>query len=333
MTMSVPSPEALVITGPTGTGKSELAVAVAERVGGEIISADSRQIYRRMDIGTGKPGQDLRARVIHHGLDLVEPDGSYSAGRFAVDARRWIGVIRGRGRVPVIVGGTGFFIRALLDPLAGEPDVDDRRRDRLRRYLSGCSVRELKRWLTRLDPARAEQLSAEGGRQRLSRSLEVCVLSGRSHSWWIEAPPAAPAAPPLSALLFCLSLPLDQLYARLERRFGGMVDEGLLDEVRELARRFPEEAPGFKSLGYAQLMAHLRGEWTLDQALEEAKRHTRRFARRQLTWFRHQLPGDAVWLRADVPCGRLARVIAQRWVEATAGTTGSPPSAPVGSVG
>lgn len=330
MTMSVPSPEALVITGPTGTGKSELAVVVADRLGGEIISADSRQIYRGMDIGTAKPAHDLRARIVHHGLDLVEPAGSYSAGRFAVDARRWIGEIRARGRVPVIAGGTGFFIRALLDPLAAEPDMDDRRKERLRRHLSAHSMEELKRWLVRLDPARAEQLSSEGGRQRLSRSLEVCLLSGHAHSWWIGGPPAAP---PLSAIVFCLSLPLSQLYARLERRLRGMMDEGLLDEVRELARRFPEEAPGFKTLGYAELMAHLRGEWTLNQALAAAKRHTRRFARRQLTWCRHQLPGDAVWLRADDPRGRLANAIAQRWVEATAGTTGSPPSAPVGSAG
>ncbi|NIS02573.1 MAG: tRNA (adenosine(37)-N6)-dimethylallyltransferase MiaA, partial [Gemmatimonadetes bacterium] len=161
-------PGAIVITGPTGTGKSALAVRVAERVNGEIISADSRQVYRHMDVGTAKPSSALRRRVPHHGLERLDPDDSYSAGGFARDAWGWIEEIRARGRTPIIVGGTGFFIRALLVPLGPEPAGDPERRARLRRYLSGLPVAELHRWLQRLDPPRAQQLSGEGGRQRLA---------------------------------------------------------------------------------------------------------------------------------------------------------------------
>jgi tRNA dimethylallyltransferase len=272
--MSSPAlPEAIVITGPTGTGKSTLAVEVAERLNGAMISADSRQIYRHMDIGTAKPPPALRGRVPHYGLDLLDPDESYSAGRFAGDAWGWIEEIGGRRRVPVVVGGTGFFIRALLEPLGPEPEPMPERRARLRRYLSGLSVDELRRWLKRLDPQRAEQLIGEGGGQRLGHSLEVVLLSGRSHSWWFGRP--AEHAP-LAAGVFCLALPREELNRRIDERFDRMMEAGLLDEVRGLLERFDAEAPGLNSVGYAELVAHLSGASTLEVAVETAKRSTTR---------------------------------------------------------
>ena len=304
------APAAIVITGPTGTGKSELAVEVAERVGGEIISADSRQVCRYMDIGTAKPPETLRQRVPHHGLDRVSPDESYSAGRFAREARDSIRQIRARGHLPIVVGGTGFFVRALLDPLSPEPHVDRARRDRLRRHLSVYPVDQLKCWLQRLDPVRAEELEREGGQQRLARSLEVVLTSGKTHSWWFLCPPEAA---PIRALVFCLQLAREKLYRRIDDRLDRMIADGMLDEVRDLLDRHGSEAPGLRAVGYAELVSHLLGERTMDDAVEHAKRSARRFARRQMTWFRHQLPDDAVWLDAEVPLEQLVGEIVELW--------------------
>lgn len=323
------TPQAIVITGATGTGKTELAVEVAARTSGEIISADSRQVYRQMDIGTGKPGEALRRRIPHHGLDCLEPDESYSAGRFARDAWRWITQVREHGRTPIVVGGTGFFIRALIAPLGPEPTSEPEQRMRLRNYLSGHAPQELKRWLRRLDPRRAEQLAREGGRQRLARSLEVALLSGRPHSWWLAQSPETPA---LRAMVFCLDLPRHELYERIDRRFDRMMAEGLLDEVRKLLSRFPATAPGLRSVGYVELVSHLHGERTLDEAIEDARRSTRRFARRQLTWFQHQLPEHTIWLAADRPRSELADEIARRWEEQVT-RPGSEASSPLASGG
>jgi len=304
--------DAIIITGATGTGKSQLAVEVAEKLGGEIISADSRQVYRYMDIGTAKPSVSDRRRVPHYGIDHLDPDESYSAGRFARDAWRWVREIQGRGRVPLIVGGTGFFVGALLTPLGPEPDLDPERRARLRRYLTGRSPAELQAWLARLDPPRAEQLRDEGGTQRLARSLEVVLLSGRRHSWWLDQPPETAALP---AAVCCLQVPRDELYRRIDTRFEIMMTAGMLDEVRQLLDRFPADSPGLKSVGYVELGAHVRSEMSLEKAVEGAKRSTRRFARRQLTWFKHQLPEHTNWLDAARSRDALIEEICRMWDE------------------
>ena len=318
---SNPAPDGIVLTGPTATGKSQLAVEICERLGGEIISADSRQVYRGMDIGTAKPTAASRDRVPHHGLDRIPPDHSYSAGRFASDAEAWINAIRVRGAVPVVVGGTGLFIRALLTPLAPEPQSEGDRRERLRRHLVARPLDRLKAWLRRLDPARAEQLSVEGGPQRIARSLEVILLSGRSHSWWLRRTPELPALS--NPLVFCLQIEREELYGRIDARFDRMMAEGLLEEVKGLVDSYPEGAPGLKSVGYTELIGHLRGELTLEEAVEQAKHSTRQYARRQLSWFRHQLPADTVWLDALRASRDLVRDVGRRWEEALQSGTGS----------
>ena len=323
---SRPRREAIVITGPTGTGKTELAVEVAERLDGEIVSADSRQVYRYLDIGTAKPQRSLRDRVPHHGLDLLNPGESYSAGRFARDAREWISAIAQRGRVPIVAGGTGFFIRALLSPLGPEPEFDSKRRAGLRRLLGGWPIERLREWLERLDPRRASQLESEGGPQRLARSLEVVLLSGRPHSWWLDQ---APETAPLASLIVCLRLAREDLYRRIDRRLDEMMAAGLLEEARQLIGRFPEGAPGLKAVGYVEMISHLRGELTLSEAVEKAKRNTRHFARRQLTWFRHQLPADTLWLDAGSSREDLVAEVVRFWERGL--RAGSRESPPIGS--
>lgn len=305
-------PVALVITGPTATGKTALSLDVAERLDGEIISMDSRQVYRGMDIGTAKVTPDQRARVPHHGLDLVDPDERYSAGRFARDARRWIEEIRARGHTPILVGGTGFFLRALTHPLFREPEMPERAREALKRWLERQPEEKLRRWLADLDPATARTLEASGGRQRVARALEVALLTGRPLSWWHRHAP--PETPPLPLLIFVLWLPREQLYRRINDRVLEMIEAGWVDEVRALLERgYDLDDPGMVATGYPELVAYIRGEWSLEEAIEATQRATRRYARRQLTWFRHQLPPGAIWLDATRPRAELVDTIVDIW--------------------
>ena len=306
-------PEALVLTGPTATGKTALALELAGRLDAEVVSMDSRQVYRGMDIGTAKATAAERARAPHHGLDVVEPGERYSAGRFARDARRWMSEIRARGRLPLLAGGTGFFLKALTHPLFEEPELPREPRRRLDRYLGGLPEEELLRWLDTLDPGAAARLRGGGGRQRMQRTLEVALLSGRPLSWWHEAAPPQPE--PLRALILVLEVPPEELDRRIAARVDAMAAAGLLEEVRGLTEAgHDEDAAGMTGTGYRELLPVLRGERPLDEALAEVKRNTRRYARRQRTWLRHQLPRvGVVRLDGTQPLAELAARAEALW--------------------
>ena len=292
---------ALAITGPTTSGKTALSIAVAERLGGEVISMDSRQVYRGLDIGTDKASLVQRARVRHHGLDLVDPDQRYSAGQFARDADRWIREIRGRGHLPVFAGGTGFFLRAVTNPLFDEPEMDPSRRESLRAVLERWDPAKLGRAVRVLDPERAD-LALEGGRQRLLRTLEVALLTGRPLSrWHAEQHERGQALPGHSVTIVVLELPRERLDRNIDARVDAMQTRGLLDEVRRLASAgYDEKSPGMSGTGYRELLAVLRGSTTLEDALDQMKMQTRQYARRQLTWFRNQLAKGVVRIDATV---------------------------------
>ena len=286
------APEFLAIAGATATGKTALSLAVAEALGGEIVSMDSRQIYRGMDVGTDKVAAGIRARIPHHGLDIRDPDESYSAGEFARDAARWMGEIRARGGVPVLAGGTGFFLKALMEPLFEEPRLDPARVTRLRRFLGERRLEELERWVRALDPERAT-LAVEGGMQRIERTLEITLLTGRPLSWWHQT--AQEDAPAAEGMVVVLEVPRDELDRRIDERVGTMAERGLVEEVRGLAARgYGAGDPGMSGTGYREILAHLEGGLSLEEALDATRRATRRYARRQLTWFRNQLPPDTV---------------------------------------
>jgi tRNA dimethylallyltransferase len=301
----------LTVTGATTTGKTSVSVAVAEALGGEIISMDSRQVYRGMDIATDKIRPPLLGTVPHHGLDLREPNERYSAGMYARDARGWIDGIRERGRVPLLVGGTGFFLKALIDPIFAEPAFDPDHRDRLRAYLEAQPTERLQGWVRRLDPERAE-LAIEGGPHRLQRTLEVAILSGRPLTWWHKH--AEVEAPARSSVIVVLELPREELDRRINARVDRMLERGLLDEVRTLMEAgFGPGDPGMTGTGYRELRAHLLGEMELEEALESMRSQTRKYARRQITWFRHQLPDDVRRLDADRPKDELVAAVIQAW--------------------
>jgi tRNA dimethylallyltransferase len=308
-------PRFLALVGPTASGKTSLSLALAEGLDVEIISMDSRQIYRGMDVGTGKVTLRERARVPHHGLDIRDPGEAYSAGQFARDCRGWIQGIEDRGKVPLLVGGTGFFLRSLTHPLFSEPTLDKIRLGALRDHLNGLPLSELLRWAQAMEPGRWEGESLEGGRHRLTRALEIALLTGRSLSWWHSQGP--PAEEPLPGVVMVLEHPREVLYERINKRVRAMVEEeGLVEEVMGLleAGCSPED-PGMTGAGYREAVAHLRGSLPLDRMIEEIQKAHRRYARRQITWFRHQLPPDAWVLDATRPQEELVERVMVLWHE------------------
>lgn len=308
-------PRALAVTGPTTSGKTALSVEVAKALHAEIISMDSRQVYAGMDIGTDKVRAEERGGVPHFGLDVVRPDSAFSAGQWARMARAWIDEIELRQHVPLLVGGTGFFLRALTHPMFEEPEVDERRREALRRWLLSRSRHELEAWVRTVDPDRAE-LAIAGGPQRLTRTLEVALLSGRPLSHWHrQGEVDAPAVP---CLVIVLELERHELDRRIDARVSSMMDRGFPDEVRDLLQRgFDVDAPGMTGTGYREMVRVIRGEMQLDEALFEMRRQTRQYARRQMTWFRNQLP-DALRLDALAPRTLLVEQICEAWEQAVA---------------
>ena len=301
----------IAIVGPTAAGKTALSLEVATRVDGEIISVDSRQVYRDMDVGTAKATRQQRARIPHHGLDLVAPGERFSAGEFGRRARKWIEEIDARGRRPVLVGGTGFFLRSLTHPIFTEPDLEPGRREALRDWLARLEREEVERWLRALDPVTAARLQASGGAQRLTRALELPLLTGRTLAWWHRESP--PEARPTELSIFVLDLPRDRLFRAIDARVGDMMEAGLLDEVRGLLERgYDEGDPAMNATGYIELLPVVRDGADLETALERIRKNTRAYARRQLTWFRHQLPPGAVWLDGTRAHDELADEIVSR---------------------
>ena len=307
-------PVGIAIVGPTASGKTALSIDVARRLDAEILSMDSRQVYRGMDVGTAKATAAEQAAAPHHGLDLIDPDERFSAGRFAAYARARIHEIRARGRVPVLVGGTGFFLRALTEPLFEEPRIDAVRRRELERVLRTLDDDALRGWLNALDPATAGTLARGGGRQRMLRALEVALLTGRSIGWWHRHSPATEPAVPLLVVL--LELERAELDRRIDARVHAMIEAGLVDEVRTLLDAGVDpEAPGMTATGYREIVEHLSGRASLADAIMQIQLATRQYARRQLTWFRNQLGANVLRLDATRPAGDLGALIVKAWDE------------------
>jgi tRNA dimethylallyltransferase len=295
-----------VIVGPTAVGKTAVALALAARWPLEVVSADSRQVYRRLDIGTAKPTRKDRARVPHHGLDLVDPGSRYSAGHFARDAQAWIGDIRDRGRLPVVVGGTGLYIRALAEGLFREPALDPARRRALDAWTARLEPIELLRWAGRLDPG-----FRGGGRQRAARAVEVALLTGHPLSYWQQAARDRAVIEPWYILL---TVPRPVLHARIARRAEEMVRRGLIEEVASvLSEGHPPSAAGLDGIGLREAVEYLHGGRPRESVAEAIAVSTRQYAKRQQTWFRHQLVGTALTLDATRSPERLATEIADAW--------------------
>ncbi len=297
-----------VLCGPTAVGKTAVALALAATWEMEVVSADSRQIYRNLDIGTAKPTRKERHRLPHHGLDLVAPGERYSAGRFARDAAGWIRDLRLREKTPVVVGGTGLYIRALADGLFKEPALDPDRRRELERWTGALEDGELVRWATRLDPG-----FRGGGRQRAQRAIEVALLTGRALSHWQQAARTGGAIRPWYVVL---TVPRPILHQRILRRSKEMVQRGVIEEVAAvLAEGVAQDAPGLDAIGMREAVAYLQGRLEREAVAETIATSTRQYAKRQETWFRHQLSGPVLTLDATRAPDQVAAEIAGAWAE------------------
>lgn len=295
----------LAIVGPTATGKSALGMALAERLSGEILNADALQVYRGFDIGTAKPGAEERARVPHHLIDILEPHEPYSAGEFARRARETIAEIEGRGRLPVVVGGSGLYLRALFQGISPVPPGDPEVRARLRERLAEEGLPALVQELWRLDPPTAARLKP-GDTQRVLRALEVALVAGRPLSAFLAEQPFGSQR--IAVINVGLTVPRSILYDQIAGRVARMVEEGWLEEVAGLLRQgLSPDLPAFQAIGYRQLVRHLRGEGSLDEAIGETVKATRRFAKRQETWFRKE--SDVTWFSAQELEQRIPQVI------------------------
>lgn len=277
--------ELRVVCGPTAAGKSALALALAERVGATIVSADSRQVYRGFDIGTAKPTDDDRRRVPHAGVDVLAPEEPYSAAAWARDAEGWIAGARASGRVPIVVGGTGFYLRALLAPLFQAPSLDLVRRARLGVWLAARPLAELRRWCRALDPDRAHL-----GRTQLLRAVETALLLGTR----LSALHRSHARAPTFTARYLVVDPGPDLQARIERRVDTMLAAGWVEEVRRLRTLVPAGAPAWHATGYRTIAALVAGTVPAQEARRQVIVETRQYAKRQRTWFRHQLPAARV---------------------------------------
>jgi tRNA dimethylallyltransferase len=295
-----------VLVGPTGIGKTAVALALAAHWPLEVISADSRQVYRRLDIGTAKPTPKERVRVPHHGIDLIDPGTRYSAGRFTREANGWLGDIRGRGRMPVVVGGTGLYVRALAEGLFAEPPIDAARRRALDAWVSLLDPLDLVRWAGRLDAG-----FQGGGRQRAARAIEVPLLTGYSLTHWQRT---ARAQGVLDPWYIVLTAPRPVLQARIQRRADEMVRRGLIEETAAvLSEGHAPHAPGLDGVGIREAVEYLHGKRTRESVAEAIAISTRQYAKRQETWFRHQIGPGRLTLDATRPPETLAAEIAEAW--------------------
>ena len=288
----------VAVAGPTGSGKSDLALALAHRFDGEIVNCDSLQVYRHFDIGTAKLPAAERRGVPHHLIDILNPDELFTAGEYARRARAAVQDIARRGKLPILAGGTGFYLRALLDGLFAGPSRDPSLRDRLSRR-EARRPGSLHRLLTRFDRATAQKIHPHDV-PKVTRALEVCLLTRRPASELFREGRAALAG--FRTLKLGLLPDREALYARLDQRCAAMFAGGLVEEVqRILDLGYAPQSKPFESHGYKQALQCIRGELNLREAIFYAQRNTRQYAKRQLTWFRREV--GLVWLKgfADTP--------------------------------
>ncbi len=299
---------ALVIAGPTAVGKTEVALVLAQHFPAEIISADSRQVYRFMNIGTAKPEPEQLQLVPHHFIDICNPDEVYSAGQFGREARGRVLEIQQRGKAPIIVGGSGLYLRALLEGFSEALPSQRVLQAKLKQRAEQEGSAALHAELARVDPLSAQRLHRNDA-HRIVRALEVFYSKQTSmHKFWETA--SAPA--PFAYRFFCLNLERRALYERINRRAEKMLASGLVEECRQLlARGYHPQLNALQTVGYKEVFSHLAGELDEPAMLELIQRHTRQYAKRQLTWFRKA--ARAEWI--DVEESESGAVIAKRICE------------------
>lgn len=277
-------PKIVIIVGPTAVGKSKVAMEVAERFNGEIVSGDSMQIYRNMDIGTAKPSKEDRERVRHHLIDIRNPDEDFDAARFKDEASKAIVDINGRGFIPIIVGGTGLYIKALTEGIFDVPEVDKALRERLRKEAEESGLSVLYKRLMDTDPEAAEKIGPHNT-HRILRALEVFYHTGKPISEYQKEHSFSER--PYDTLKIGLLKERETLYKDIDERVEGMIKAGLVEEVSGIiGMGYGLNLKAMQSIGYCHICNYLKGDYTLGEAVTLMKRDTRHYAKRQMTWFR-----------------------------------------------
>ncbi|MFQ5929864.1 MAG: tRNA (adenosine(37)-N6)-dimethylallyltransferase MiaA [Acidobacteriota bacterium] len=281
----------VALVGPTASGKSTLAVRAAQALDGEVVNCDSVQVYRSLDVGTAKPTEEQRRQVPHHLYDIIDPDQYFSAGRYMVEARKVCREIAQPGQIPFVVGGSGLYLRALLEGVFEGPARSEEIRERLRKIGCRKGLDYLHRLLKKKDPQAALRVQP-GDRIRIVRALEIYFLTGKPIS---ELQPRREPLKDLSILKIGLNLPRSILYDRINRRVSQMFRSGLIEEVNQLLDRgYSPDCKGFEALGYRHAISLLGGNLSREEAIKLTQRDTRRYAKRQMTWFRRE--EDIHWL-------------------------------------
>ena len=306
---TVATPLLIALVGPTAAGKSALGLRLALGHGGEIVSCDSLQVYRGLDVGSAKPTLEERRRVPHHLVDVVDPDEPFSAADYARRGRQVLASIRARGAAPIVVGGTGLYLRALLHGLFEGPSRDEALRARLEAMAARHGQPRLHRWLARVDPDSAARIDP-ADRIRVVRALEVFHKTGRPLSGHHRA--GAEPLPGFNVRLLGLAPSREALRAAVETRTQRMLAEGLIEETRQLLERYGPELRPLQSIGYRQAAAVVRGTLGVEEARRDIVKETMRYAKRQMTWFRHQ--EQVAWCADAVG----AEALATRWRTARA---------------
>jgi tRNA dimethylallyltransferase len=298
-------PKLVIVLGPTGVGKSEVAMDLALQTDGEIINADSQLVYRYMDIGTAKPPAAVRKKVRHHLIDVVDPDGEFNAALYRELALAVIEDVRDRGKKAIICGGTGLYIRALTQGLFVGPAKDPRIREQLEHEIQERGLNFLYERLQQVDLA-ATQWIHPNDRYRIIRALEVFQLTGKPISQWQKDHDFKESS--FETLKIGLNRAREELYALINRRCDEMIKEGFVDEVKGLLeRRYRLELPSLQSVGYRQIGDYLKGESSLEEAVSLMKRNTRRLAKRQLTWFRADK--EIEWFHPESDKGKIRAAV------------------------
>jgi len=301
-------PDAVLIAGPTASGKSALALALAERLNGAVINVDSMQVYRDLRIITARPTPEEEARVPHHLYGHVDAAENYSVGRWLTDAQRVLPEVRKAGLLPVLVGGTGLYFKALITGISAIPPIDPAVRAGLRARLEEKGVDALHAQLQLCDPESAARIMVRD-RSRILRALEVVEATGRSIGDW-HREDLPPLIAPERALKIFLTPERTELKRRIDARFDLMLKTGAIEEVRALdARNLPEHLPAMKAHGVPWLRRYLRGEISLEEAADGGKMDTRRYTKRQVTWFRNQMQ-DWIWVEPAAAGDRVDAVLA-----------------------
>lgn len=274
----------VAVVGPTGSGKTALGVEIAKALNTEIISADSMQFYRGMEIGTGAPSPEELAAVPHHFIGHLSPNEEMSAGDYEIAARAVVNRLNDAGKPAVVVGGSGLYVRTLIDGLFDGPSKDQAIRDRLEAEAEASGIGALYARLKEVDPKYAQVIS-ENDLRRIVRALELYEIEGETAS--VQYARHQASLDPLSSLQFLIDFPREELYERINRRVDMMLEAGLVDEVKGLvAQGYADDIMRLKSLGYREILSYVQGERPYDEAVELMKMYTRRYAKRQLTWFR-----------------------------------------------